>query len=110
MKLSTDPCQVVGVRAGEIEINLLNPDRPVVQTKFVLIREDGTHAGQYSKAAAWSDKAVKAFEEFIDALEEDVLRELFQVQDDPPQSVVGGESQTPQDVPTLGDKKGVPQI
>jgi predicted dinucleotide-binding enzyme len=110
MKLSTDPCQIVGVRAGEIEINLLNPEQPTVNTKFVLLREDGTHAGQYSKSAAWSDKAVKAFQEFISAMEDDVIRELFVSSEETPQVVVGDQSPAPQDVPTLGDKKGVPQI
>lgn len=110
MKLSQQKCLVVGVRAGEVAISLLNPEQPKVEAYFVLLREDGTNSGKYTKAGGWTEKAAKAFQDFIEALEEDVLRELFESSGDAPQAVVGDTSEPPQDVPTLGDKKGVPQI
>ena len=113
MKLSKDPCRVVGVRAGEVTIVLFNPDQPHVEAKFILLRSDGTHSGQYSKASSWGEKATQAFEQFITALEEDVVGELFDTGKTEPQEVVGDTSEPPQDVPsvpTLGDKKGVHQI
>lgn len=111
MKLSQSKCQVVGLRAGEIEINLLNPLQPAVVAKFMLLRDDGTHAGMYTKGNSWGEDTVKAFENFIDKLEEEVLSELFDEEvSSQPQELVDGGSTASQDRPTLGDGKGIPQI
>lgn len=111
MKLSKGKCQITGVRVGEININLLNPMQPVVDSHFILLREDGTHAGQYTKAAGWSDASTKAFEDFIEKLEENILLEIFEESSgDQPQPVGSDVQEATQDVATLGDGKGVPQV
>lgn len=111
MKLSKGKCQITGVRAGEISINLLNPMQPVVNSNFILLREDGTHAGQYTKAGGWSDAATQAFEAFIEKLEENILSEIFEETiGAQPQQVGSDVQEATQDVATLGDGKGVPQV
>lgn len=114
MIFSKSPCKIIGLRVGEVAINLINPDQAQVAVKFLLMREDGTHAGLYSKSDSWGDEATQAFEDFMTAMEKDVLNEVFEEStEEAPQDGGGKMSLPTQDVPTLGDggiKKTIPQI
>lgn len=80
MKLSHQPSRIVGLRVGEVAINLLSPGASSVVAKFVLLRDpsqgDTVNSGQFTKVH-WSPEAIQAFERFIDALEDDAVRDLF---------------------------------
>lgn len=80
MKLINKPSRIVGLRVGEVSINLLSPGASSVVAKFILLRDaskgDNINAGQFSKAH-WSPETLEAFEHFIDALEGDAVRDLF---------------------------------
>lgn len=84
MKLSKKPCRVVGVRLGEASITLLNLSQPGVSAKFVLLGDGGQNSGSYTKTS-WSKEVWEAFEKFVEAVETDALKDLFD--DDQTQAV-----------------------
>ena len=124
MILTQKPSKIVGVRVGELEANLLNPDRPKMTVRYVLLRDpektDGVHAGQYSKDREFGQRVVDAFHEFIKVLEEEVLVELFDTKDtrlplpEPEVNLEDGKKVPAEEdslqFPTLGGEKGTPQF
>lgn len=115
MKLTRSPSLITGVRVGEIKLNLLNA--PSMHVDYILLRDpqkpmvEGINAGRYTKSAEWEPKVQEALEKFIEALEEAVLPELFEVDRD--NRVQEAQQQRKDDgapdrlsfpgVPTLGD-------
>jgi len=125
MRLTGSPSKIVGVRVGEVELNLVVA--PSLMVKYVLLRNpedsklDGVNAGKYTKAGPWSEKVREALDTFISALEEDVLPELFDIPGDkrgteldPPTSRLDDAAKKQADdhlsFPTLGGSKTTPQI
>jgi len=128
VKLCKSPSKIVGVRVGEIEANLLNTHH--LKVRFALLRdpegEEGPNAGSYlkdSQDSEFSPEVLIAFKAFIDALEESVLVELFQVEDNrlanldvvTPEEEDGGlggkkDAEVALSFPTLGGRKGTPQL
>lgn len=108
MKLSKSPNSIVGLRVGEVAIDLTSPSRTTLTAKFFLLRDpelgENINAGQFSKTQ-WSDAAIQAFQQFIDMLEDDAMQDLF--------GEVGGDGTTKQQdtglkfpsVPILGGSK-----
>lgn len=85
MKLVRWPCKIVGLRVGEIKVDLLRG--PILlSANYVLLRDpeknDGANAGRYDKNRDWSERASKALEAFIEVLEEEALPEIFEVEGD----------------------------
>jgi hypothetical protein len=109
MKLSRKPCKIVGLRLGELTLNLLAA--PIISGKFVLVREPSegntnVNAGSYSKNN-WSEQTIEALQKFIDSAEQDALVDLF---DDAGQEGDDEESSEPAGlsfpaVPVLGGPK-----
>ena len=82
MKLVKAPSKIVGVRVGEISADLITSKGMCI--KYVLLRDiegdyDGVNAGSYTKEREFSEKTMKALDNFVSCLEEDVLPELFEV-------------------------------
>ena len=121
MILTKADSKIVGVRAGEVDIDLLTT--PGLKVSFVLLRDpnskelDGINAGKYTRNGPWSEKVRNALEVFITTLEEEVLPELFAIPGDKRAAEAGlptpepEKEEDPLSFPTLGgDKKPTPQI
>ena len=125
MILTKADSKIVGVRAGEIDIDLITS--PGMTVKFILLRDpgdeklDGMNAGKYTRNGPWSEKVRSALEAFLTALEEEVLPELFAIPGDkrgtetdsptPESDTEDGTDGKSLSFPTLGgNKKTTPQI
>jgi hypothetical protein len=83
MRQSKSKSLIVGVQLGEAAINLIRPGQPLT-AQFALAREDGEFAGLVERRMDWSEKVHGALKALADAMEEDMLNHLFEVQ--PPES------------------------
>jgi 2-keto-3-deoxy-galactonokinase len=73
----TGETRIVGLRLGEVEINLVHGFPGVLHAKFVLIKDDGSNCGQVTRNLDWSEKTSEALRVFAEALEEDVYADYF---------------------------------
>lgn len=78
MKMATTPSKIVGVQLGEVTVNFMRPDQPGLKAKFALLTKDGDVASFTELVGGWSDKAQEAARAFSEALEEEVLRIIFE--------------------------------
>lgn len=110
MKLSRKPSRIVGLRVGEIAVNLLSPGNSTLVAKFVLLRDpelgDNMNAGLFTKTN-WRPETTEAFKTFIHALEDDAVQDLFgdgPVEDVPEEETRDSVLKFPS-VPVLGKSK-----
>jgi len=119
MKMTKASSKIEGLQCTAIEIDLLGTK--TLKTKTMLLRDPAKHeglgAGQYNKDRDWPPDVVNKLDALIDAVEEAVLVELFDVQDNrragtgaPPMG--GGkkkDDEQPLAFPTIGGGTGTRQ-
>lgn len=77
MKLSTDKSKIVGLRLGELEVNMLG-EHMTVKAHFALLREDGSTVGKVTRSS-WGAKTHAALAALADTMEEEMLGEVFEI-------------------------------
>lgn len=81
MKLTTAKSRVVGIQLGEASLNLIRMNEVPIKAKFALMTADGDVCGYVEKYNGWSDKVQEALRNFAEVLEEEGLKQLFEVTD-----------------------------
>lgn len=77
MTKSDGKCNIDGVSAGEISINLLGPV-PTILAKYALeSTKSGERFGAGIRAEGWSEETLTKLKAFIDSLEGDVCKSVF---------------------------------
>ena len=83
MKMTKAPCKIEGLQCTAIEVDLMG--KKVLKAKAMLLRDpnkyDGLGSGQYNKDRDWSPRVVEKLDELINAMEEDLLLDVFAVPD-----------------------------
>ena len=75
---STGKCKVDGISIGEISIDLFKPST-TISAKYALCNMDsGARFGAGNRNSGWSEATVKKLDEFIAALEVDILQDVFE--------------------------------
>jgi hypothetical protein len=93
--MRTGDSRIVGIRLGELEIDLIRGFPAIMKAKFALLRDDGAHCGQVTKEVDWSDKTSTALQALAEALEEDIFAEVFKGIPGAPDSVEQDELNAP---------------
>lgn len=89
MKLSGAPSKIVGVQLGKVSVELIRETAVGITAKFALLSKEGEILGFVDIPGGWSEKLEAALTTFVDALEEEALRVIFEQQS----------SETPQSSP-----------
>lgn len=76
MKIATSASKIIGVAIGEFTINLLGP-QGFVKAKYALLTKEGV-SGFVEKGSEWSEKFEASLAAFIEALEDEGLRAIFE--------------------------------
>lgn len=71
--------RIVGVRLGEVTINLIQQGVSPLVAVFALVRDDGELAGRVEKRFEWSERTKKLLSEFQVSLELDMAESLFEL-------------------------------
>ena len=79
MLTTTGKPRIVGVTLGKAVINLIRPEIPPLTAEFGLVRDDEELAGLVEKRMEWSEKTINAIKVLQEAMEEDMLKALFDV-------------------------------
>ena len=77
MKLTESPARIVGLQAGSIKIRMPEPDKFQMTANFYLVRDDGQPIGKLTKTNNWSEKTIKAVQELMQSLEEEMMPDVF---------------------------------
>ena len=72
-------CRIRAVQLGEVDVNMVHQDRPVLQAKFVLLNTDFDACGSTSQSHGWSDKTLDLLRQLAVSMEEDILPGLFEL-------------------------------
>lgn len=81
-------------------------------------KHEGVNAGRYNKDRDWSSNVVEKLDALIAAMEEDILVELFEVEDTrlteldvtPEESEIQKDTKDDMSFPTLGRGEETPQV
>lgn len=122
MRMTKAHCKVEGLQCTAIKVDLLN--KKTLEAAAMLLRDpskhEGVNAGRYNKDRDWSPNVVEKLDALIAAIEEDILVEIFDVEDNrladmdpdvPPDE--GEERKSGKDslsYPTFGEGGGTPQV
>lgn len=90
MRLGTS--RVVGVRVGEIKVDLIRDS--AIEVTYAFVRDDGATCGKVTIPAVLSEATRESLRGFVEALEADVFSELFQGPAGPAESEQEAETQS----------------
>lgn len=117
MKMTTAPCKIEGLQCTALEVDLLG--KKVLKAASMLLRDpkkyEGVNAGRYNKERGWSQKVVERLDALIEAVEEDLALDIFDVEDNRVAEMSGGSVPTEKKdgadslaFPTLGGSGSTP--
>lgn len=78
MKLPNGKSKIVGLQAGEISINFINPSKPPLYAKIAHLDSTGNILGFLELSGGWSENFIEKVQAFADSLEEEIQTMLFE--------------------------------
>lgn len=80
MKLANTASKIAGVTLGEVTVSIMQQFGVGVgvKAKFALVTKDGDVGGFMDVVGGWSEKLEGALAKFVEALEEEGLRLIFE--------------------------------
>lgn len=120
MRMTGAKSKIEGLQCTAIKVDLLN--KKTLEAAAMLLRDpekhDGVNAGRYNKDRDWSPNVVEKLDALIKAMEEDILLELFDVEDHrlieldntPEEQEAKKDEEDSMSFPTFGGGGGTPQL
>lgn len=120
MRMTRAKSKIEGLQCTAIKVDLLN--KKTLEAAAMLLRDpekhEGVNAGRYNKDRDWSPNVVEKLDALITAMEEDILVELFDVEDNrltevdetPEENAKKKDAEDSMSFPTLGGGGGTPQV